>query len=189
MTAETPVTFSRVAADAADALELVLDRELTGYAEFTPQDALLLGDGAGGAGVFAFEDGVPTRVKHTGTGRGGDAALADLAVPGPLRVECFAGGDPPVPDADRFAVSPGTPAERLAGDAALADRTRRTAPDNWQRDDDDDDGGSEGDGESMDAVEAFLEDDEKIDAIRERAREEAAERAEEWGFGEELADE
>jgi hypothetical protein len=33
-------------------------------------------------------------------------------------------------------------------------------------------------------VEAFLEDDEKIDAIRERAREEATERADEWGFEE-----
>jgi hypothetical protein len=171
MTTDAPVTFSRVAANAAEALELVLDRELTGYAEFTPQDALLLDDG--GAGVLAFADGVPTHVKHAGTGRGGDAALADLAVPGPLRVECFAGGDPPVPETDQFAVSPGTPAERLAGDAALADRTRDAAPS--------DRAASE---ESMDAVEAFLDDDEKIDAIRERAREEATERAEEWGFEE-----
>lgn len=171
MTADAPVTFSRVAADAADALGLVLDRELTGYAEFTPQDALLLDDG--GVGVLAFTDGVPTHVKHAGTGRGGDAALADLAAPGPIRVECYAGGDPPVPETDQFGVSPGTPAERLAGDAALADRTRAAAPS--------DRAASE---ESMDAVEAFLEDDEKIDAIRERAREEATERAEEWGFEE-----
>jgi hypothetical protein len=166
-----PVSFSRVVADAAAALDLVLDRELTGYAEFTPQDALLLDDG--GAGVLAFEDGVPTHVKHSGSGRGGDAALADLAVPGPIRVECYAGGDPPVPETDQFAVAPGTPAERLAGDARLADRTRAAAPS----------GHTQG-GESMDAVEAFLEDDEKIDAIRERAREEASERAEEWGFEE-----
>jgi hypothetical protein len=167
-----PVSFSRVVADAAAALDLVLDRELTGHAEFTPQDALLLDDG--GAGVLAFEDGVPTHVKHSGSGRGGDAALADLAVPGPIRVECYAGGDPPVPETDQFAVAPGTPAERLAGDADLADRTRAAAPSNR----------AQSGGESMDAVEAFLEDDEKIDALRERAREEATERADEWGFGE-----
>ncbi|SEW08130.1 hypothetical protein [Halobacterium jilantaiense] len=167
----TPVSFSRVVEDAAAALGLALDRELTGYAEFTPQDALLLDDG--GAGVLAFEAGVPTHVKHSGSGRGGDAALGDLAVPGPLRVECYAGGDPPVPETEQFAVAPGTPAERLAGDADLADRTRAAAPAD----------GSQG-GESMDAVEAFLEDDEKIDALRERAREEATERASEWGFEE-----
>jgi hypothetical protein len=167
----TPVSFSRVVENAAAALELALDRELTGYAEFTPQDALLLDDD--GAGVLAFEAGVPTHVKHSGTGRGSDAALADLAVPGPLRVECYAGGDPPVPQTDQFAVAPGTPAERLAGDADLADRTRAAAPSD-----------SPSGGESMDAVEAFLEDDEKIDALRERAREEATERAEEWGFEE-----
>lgn len=173
-----PVTFARVVEDAATALALVLDRDLTGYAEFTPQDALLLDDD--GAGVLAFEDGVPTHVKHSGSGRGGDAALADLAVPGPLRVECYAGGDPPVPETDQFAVAPGTPAERLAGDSALADRTRAAAPSDRTQ---------TGAAESMDAVAAFLEDDEKIDALRERASEEATERADEWGFGDQLADE
>jgi len=41
--------------------------------------------------------------------------------------------------------------------------------------------------ENVDAVEAFLADEQKVEAIRERAREEAAERAEEWGF-EDLAE-
>jgi len=90
------LTFSRVVEDASEALSLALDRELSGHAVFTPQDALLLdGDGAG---VVAFADGVPTHVVHTGTDRGGSAALADLAEPGPLRVECYAGEDGPSPD-------------------------------------------------------------------------------------------
>lgn len=163
------LTFSRVVEDAAAALSLALDRELTGHAVLTPQDSLLLdGDGEG---VVAFEDGVPTHVVHTGTDRGGSAALADLAVPGPLRVECYAGEDGPVPRTDRHAVAPDTPADRLAGDDDLAARTRAAAD-------------VEAATEDVDAVEAFLADEQKVEAIRERAREEAAERAAEWGFEE-----
>jgi hypothetical protein len=166
------VTFARVVDDAAAALSVVLDRELSGYAVFEPQDALLLD---GGACVLAFTDGVPTHAKHAGSGRGGDAALADLAAPGPLRVECHVGEDGRVPRSDEYAVAPATPAERLAGDSDLAERTRRAAPDRGAGDD-------PAEGGSLDAVEAFLNDEEKIEAIRERAREEAAERADEWGF-------
>ncbi|MFC3478317.1 hypothetical protein [Halobacterium litoreum] len=167
------LTFARVVADPADALSLALDRELTGYAVFTPQDALLFDED--GAGVVAFDDGVPTHVEHTGTGRGGASALADFAAPGPLRVECYAGEDGPVPRTERCSVAPDTPAARLAGDDALAERTREAADVDAPTDD-------------VDAVEAFLADEQKVEAIRERAREEAAERAEEWGF-EEFADE
>lgn len=166
------LTFARVVEDAAAALALALDRELTGHAVLTPQDALLLD--ADGAGVVAFDDGVPTHVRHTDTDRGGAAALADLAVPGPLRVECYAGDDGDVPQTERHAVAPGTPAERLAGDEALAERTRSVAGVA--------DTGN-GSADDLDAVEAFLADEEKVEAIRERAREEAAQRAEEWGFG------
>lgn len=174
----TDLTFARTVADPAAALALVLDRELTGHAVFTPQDSLLLD--ADGAGVLAFVDGVPTHVKHTGSGRAGAAALADVAVPGPLRVECYAGEDGPVPRSDEYAVAPGTPAERLAGDSTLAERTRAVAPPEVGAE-----AASGGEG-SMDAVEAFLADEEKIEAIRERAREEAEERAEEWGLDVEL---
>jgi hypothetical protein len=167
------LTFARVVDDAAAALALALDRELTGHAVLTPQDALLLD--ADGAGVVAFEDGVPTHVRHTGTERGGATALADLAVPGPLRVECYTGDSGPVPRTDRHAVAPGMPAERLAGDGELADRTRSIAD---VADDEHESGGD------LDAVEAFLADEEKVEAIQERAREEAAQRAEEWGFEE-----
>lgn len=167
------LTFARVVDDAAAALELVLDRELTGYAEFTPQDALLLD--ADGEGVVVFDGGVPTHVEHTGSGRGGSAALADLAVPGPLRVECYAGDDGPVPRTDRYAVAPGTPAEQLAGDGDLAARTRDAA--------DVDAGAETADAtDDLDAVEAFLADEEKVEAIKDRAAAEAERRADEWGF-------
>lgn len=169
----TELTFARVVDDAAAALSLALDRELTGHAVFTPQDALLLDDG--GEGVVAFTDGVPTHVRHTGTDRGGDAALADLATTGPLRVECYAGDDGDVARTAQYAVAPGTPAERLAGDDDLADRTRDAARAAGIADAD----ASAGD---LDAVEAFLADEQKVEAIRDRAREEARERAEEWGF-------
>lgn len=168
----TELTFARVVDDAAAALDLALDRELTGHAILTPQEALLLdGDGEG---VVAFTDGVPTHVHHTATGRGGSAALADLAPTGPLRVACYAGDDGGVPRTDQYAVAPGTPAERLAGDDDLAERTRAAAREAGIASTD-----SAGD---LDAVEAFLADEEKVEAIRDRAREEARERAEEWGF-------
>jgi len=171
---------SRVESDPAAPLATALDRELTGYAVFEPQDALLLD--ADGAGVVGFEDGVPRFAFHTGTGRGGSNALADLAAPGPYDVDLreLPAAELPEADAD-FRVPPGMPADRLAGDPELAERTREAAPAEWQV------GGEKGgeDG-SLDAVEAFLEDEEKIDAIRDRAREEAKERAEEWGLDEEL---
>jgi hypothetical protein len=183
---EGPLVRSRVEPDAATPLATALDRELTGYAVLEPQDALLLdGDGAG---VLVFEDGVPRLAYHTGTGRGGSNALADLAAPGPYNVELreLSGDELPT---DGFAgrassdlrVPPGMPADRLAGDPQLAERTRNVAPAEWE------DGGERADeGGSLDAVEAFLADEEKIDAIRDRAREEARERAEQWGLDGEL---
>jgi hypothetical protein len=171
---------SRVEPDAAAPLDTALDRELTGYAVLEPQDALLLdGDGVG---VLAFEDGVPRLAYHTGTGRGGSEALADLAAPGPLDVELreLPAAELPEGDGD-IRVPPDMPADRLAGDPQLAERTREVAPAEWLEGSEE---GSESD--SLDAVEAFLEDEEKIDAIRDRAREEAKERAEQWGLDGEL---
>ena len=177
---------SRVESDPAAPLSTALDRELTGYAVLEPQDALLLdGDGAG---VLAFEEGVPRFAYHTGTDRGGPSALADLAVPGPYSVELRELPDLPTEalakserDRSELRVPPGMPADRLAGDPDLAERTRTAAPPEWRED-----GESGGEGGSLDAVEAFLEDEEKIAAIRDRAREEARERAERWGLDEEL---
>jgi len=167
---------SRVVSDPREPLAEVLDRALTGYAVFESQDSLLLdGDGRG---VVTFTGGVPVVAYHTGTDRGGPPALADLAVPGPYHVSVFeldAAELATVHEVDELAVPPGMPAERLAGDPALADSTRRSAPAERT-------GGPSETHEDHGAVEAFLEDEEKIAAIREQARKEAKERAAEWGF-------
>lgn len=190
---------SRVESDPAAPLSAALDRGLTGYALIEPQDALLLDEE--GSGVVVFEKGVPRFAYHTGTGRGGPAALADLAVPGPYDVTLRETEETLVDlavlaSADRsdLRVPPGQVADRLAGDPDLAERTRGVAPPTWDapeggggdaddRSDDDFGGASDA---SPSAVEEFLEDEEKIDAIRKQAREEARERAEEWGLDGEL---
>ena len=166
---------SRVVTDPRDTLADVLDRELTGYAVFESQDSLLLD--ADGRGVVTFEYGVPVVAYHTGTDRGVPPALADLAVPGPYHVSVFeldAEALATVHEAEDLRVPPGMPAERLAGDPALAASTRRGAPDDRTAPEDDGD---------HSAVAAFLEDEEKIDAIQRQAREEAQQRAAEWGLG------
>lgn len=181
---------SRVVEDPGRALRSALDRTLTGYALFEPQDTLLLD--AEDTGVIAFDDGIPVAAAHAGTGRGGPPALADLALPGPYSVELHALDPAEVQDVAADAdlrVPPGMPAERLAGDPDLADRTRRAAP--VERDRDPATGSTPGgDRETSvaddatradgDAVAAFLDDEEKIDAIRQDAREQARQRAAEW---------
>lgn len=170
------LVHSRVVEEPGAALAVALDRGVTGYATLEPQRALLLDDA--GRGVVALRDGVPTLAVHTGSGRGGPAALADLAEPGPYSVELYEADPADLPDAtaDRR-VPPGMPAERLAGDPDLAARTRRAAPA--------DAAGPDG----ASAVEAFLDDEAKIERIRREAREEAERRAAEWGLAEQLADE
>jgi hypothetical protein len=169
---------SRVVSDPGVALASALDRELTGYAIFEPQDALLLDEGT--AGVVTFDDGVPVLAYNTETDRGGADALADLAVPGPYSVELYEVEAEALADAHdtpELRVAPDVPADRLAGDHALAERTREVAPDDRLDAD-----------EPTSSVEAFLADEEKIDAIREQAREEARARAEEWGLSPALDD-
>lgn len=168
----------RVVEDLGTPLANALDAELTGYATLESQDALLLS--AEGLGVVTFEAGVPVVAYHTGTDEGGPAALAAVAGGGPYRLELFE-LDPadlaPIHDAADLLVPPGMPAERLAGDPALADHTLEAAPAERRRAAPDPD-----ESDRQGAVEAFLADEEKIEAIRERAREEAERRAEEWGF-------
>jgi hypothetical protein len=183
---------SRVVEDPRTVLVDALDRELTGYAVFEPQDAILLE--ASGRGVVTFRRGVPVVAYHTGTDRAGPPALADLAAEGPYRIRLFALAPADletVHDRSTFRVPPGMAAERLAGDPALADRTRAAAPlDRLDGATESAGGAAEsetGDADGVDerqpgAVEAFLDDAEKIEAIREQARAEAAERADEWGF-------
>jgi len=169
---------SRVVSDPGTALEDALDCRLTGYAVLEPQDTVLLaGDDRG---VLTFEDGVPVLAYHTDTDRGGPAALGDLAVPGPYRLQLVslpAATVTELHETRELVVPPGMPAERLAGDQALAERARRLAPADRARMTEDDGGHR-----STSAVEAFLDDEEKIEAIREQAREEARERAQAWGL-------
>lgn len=164
-------TFDRVVTELVDPLAVALERELTGYAEIVPQAALLLEES--GSGVLWLEDGIPTRASHTGTGATGTEVLADLAATGPYRVRLVAlpaddlGARP-----EGASLPPDAPAKRLAGDEALATRTRKRAGIDPGRSADD----------GLDAVEAFLEDEEKIRTIRDRARSEAKRKAAEWGF-------
>jgi len=166
----------RVVTDLATPLSDALERSLTGYVRLESGDALLLD--ADGVGVLTFRDGVPVVAYHTGTDRGGSAALADIAVAGPSRVELYRlDGESlaEIHDATELRVPPGLPAERLTGDAELAERTRESAPASRR------DALSE-QREDVAAVEAFLEDEERIADIRQRARDQAAARATEWGF-------
>jgi len=166
---------ARVVTDLAAPLEDALDRRLDGYAVLSSRETLLAdGDDRG---VVTFEDGVPQLAYHADTDRGGPPALADIGA-GPHRLELFRldAAHLEVPHTtDELRVPPGMPAERLAGDPALADRTRRVA---------DDAGGAEDEG----ALAAFLEDEAAIEDIRETARTEAQRRAEEWDFADALRD-
>lgn len=172
---EGDLVRSRVVADPGVALSTALDRRLTGYAVLRPQDALLLGGDR--RAVLTFDDGIPVLAYDGASDRGGVDALGDLAVPGPYRVELYEVPSDALAtahDTPELRVPPERPAEELAADAELAERTRALAP--ADRDDDTD----------RTAVEAFLADEEKIDAIREEAREEAERRAAEWGFTEQF---
>lgn len=162
----------RVVEGIGTVLSTALDAGLTGYALLESQDALLLD--ADGVGVLTFEDGVPVVAYHTGTGSAGPDALADIAVAGPYRLELYAldaDALADVHDSTGLAVSPELPAERLAGDPELAEQTLQATPESREVDD----GGDN-------PVEAFLDDEEKIETIQQRAREQARDRAEEWGF-------
>jgi hypothetical protein len=175
---------SRVVSDPRTALMSALERGVTGYGVFEPQGSLLLDEA--GEGVLTFEAGVPVVAYHTGTDRGGPHALADLAASGPYRLELFslaAADMAAVHDLDALRVPPGMPAKRLAGDQVLADRTRAVAPQSvLDRLDGSEEVATGDSGGDRGAVSAFLDDEAKIEAIREQARTEAEERAEQWGF-------
>lgn len=169
---------SRVVEGPGAALSVALDQELTGYAVLSPQETLLLG--ADERGVLTFEAGIPVGAYHTGTDRGGPEALGDLAVPGPYQCDLYEAAVAelaPAHEADSLRVPPGLPAERLAGDPTLAERTRVAAPADRLVEQ-----------APASAVAAFLDDEEKIRAIREQARAEAKRRAAEWDLEDQLED-
>lgn len=167
---------SRVVSDAGETLAAVLDRELTGYAVFEPQGSLL--GGGDDATVLTFEEGIPVLAYDAATDRGGPDALDALDAAGPYRVELYelAAGDVAAAHRDETCrVPPARPADRVAADAELADRTRAAAPDHRRADE-------------RSSVEEFLADADRIDAIREEARREAQSRAAEWGLTDQLDD-
>lgn len=178
MIPEGSLWTSRVVDDPGEALADALDARLTGYAVVEPADALLLANGT--RGVITFEAGVPVLAFERGGDRRGDAAVRGLSTPGPTRVELY---DLPADDlsaahddaVDAARVPPGVPAERLARDPRLAERTREVAPGERVR-------------EETDALESFLADEERVMEIRAEARAEARRRAAEWGLTDELDD-
>lgn len=165
---EGQTQFDRVVMTLEAPLREALETELRGYGEIVPQ-AGLLGDEAGHC-VLWFDGGIPVGATHTGTGRTDSAAVADIAETGPYRVKLVETADQvQIRDGD---LSPAVPAEEVLGDAELARRTRELAvPEE-----------TAASGTELDAVEAFLADEEKIEAIQQRAAMEARKRAEEWGF-------
>lgn len=170
------LVHARVVSDLGVVLERALDDSITGVGTVEPQDALLLD--ADGRGELAFDDGVPVAARHTETGRTGREALAELSVPGPCRVELYeARSLPAFADDAGASVPPALPAELLASDPELANRVRSVASERGA-----------GGGPDADALDAFLEDEERIAAIQREARREAAARAKEWGLEDALAD-
>ncbi|WP_435344793.1 hypothetical protein [Haloarchaeobius sp. HRN-SO-5] len=172
---------SRTADTPAGALADALANRRTGYLVLEPADTVL--GGTDGAGVLTLDDGVPVLAYHTGTDRGGPSALADLVTPGPVSVDTYAvaaGALDPVHALDEMTIPPASPAEQLADDPDLAARTRDVAPEDRLT-------GDDADG-TLDPVEAFLADEDRLDAIREQARAEAERKADAWGLSDALVD-
>lgn len=176
---EGELVRSRVVDDVAVPLERALEDGFTGYAVLEPGGSLLLAEEA--AGLLTFVDGVPVVAYCETTDEGGVDALAALAGPGPYAVERYELPErvlEPVHETPSFRVQPGAPAEELAGDPTLAERTRERAPAERRADE----------ATSASAVEAFLQDEERIAEIQQEARAEAKERAAEWGLDDQLTD-
>jgi hypothetical protein len=163
-----------------DSVETVLadalDRELTGYARLEPQETLLLS--ADRAGVLTFEEGIPAAAYHTNPDATGADALTEVASRGPYRLGLYAltGSELDALHGEGAARVPaGLPAEILGGNQQLIERTRAHAP--AERVDDMTPAQS-----GLDAVEAFLEDEGRIEDIQTQAQSEAASRADDWNF-------
>jgi hypothetical protein len=153
-----------------------LDRELTGYARLEPQETLLLS--ADRAGVITFTGGIPVAAYHTSPETAGVVALTEIASSGPYRLELYAldaSALDRLHDDESVRVSPCRPAQLLSGEEELIERTRDRAPtERINRDEPEQHG--------LDAVEAFLDDENQIETIRSRAQSEARSRADDWNL-------
>ncbi len=168
---------SRTDADAGETLAGVLDRRLTGYVVFEPQGSILRGGDE--RAVLTFENGVPVLAYHAPSDAGGTDALAALSG-GVFHAESYELSAEALAAAhrvDALRVPPTAPADRLADDDALIERTRAAAPDDRL-----------GDEPDASAVAEFLADADRIEEIRQEARAEAEERAAEWGLTDHLDD-
>lgn len=169
---------SHAADDAAAVLRTALDEELTGYAIFEPQDALLLGGTT--RGTVMFEDGVPALACSTECEVGSRDGLEGFAVTGPTRAAVHTVDVTELMDAhevEAFRVPSDGPARVLVGDERLATKILDAAPVMHRE-------------ESRDqsAIEAFLVDTGVIEEIRSEVREEARAKVSEWGLDDVLAD-
>jgi hypothetical protein len=156
---------SRVVTSLSPVLSEVLERRLDGYAVLSTP----LGEDDD-SGVVTFEGGVATLVYHAGTDRGGPPAIADLGTP-PFHLELYelAADALDLPHRNEtLSVSPGALAERLADDEELAAEIRTAATG--------EDAATHAD------LETFLDDEAAVEDVRRAAREDAIERADEWGF-------
>jgi len=165
----------RVVPDLGEPLADALEWAMTGYLRIE-SDGLLLD--RGGATILTFESGLPVAAAHTSHDSTGADALADAAVEGLYRLELRelpAEALPEFHDSDRARIPPVLPAQQFAGGSDLVARTRDAAPESRL-------GETAADEPGLAAVESFLENTDAISAIRDRARSEAHERADEWGF-------
>lgn len=172
---------SQMVTDYGQVLSDLLDDELTGYSRIESGDSVVFE--TDGAGILTFESGVPVAAYHTADGMTGEAALEELSKIGPFYIEVYtveATVLSSVHETAAVRVPPERPAEQLAGDPALAERTRAAASsDQLSR-------GRETDGE---ALLAFLNDEDRIEEIRQEAKEQAKQRAEQWNLHTELTEE
>jgi hypothetical protein len=170
---------ARTVPDLSDPLSQVLSDRLTGYLRVESGGAILLGDAT--RGVLTLADGVPVLAYAVGDDAAGGDALAALAGPGPARVETYRVADGSLASLHDRArhedcrVPPDAPARQLADDPELAERTRERAP-------------AERRDRADDSLASFLDDEERVAAIKTEARAEARQRAEEWGLGDELVE-
>lgn len=169
---------SRTDADIAETLVSALDRSLTGYIVFEPQQSILAGDDD--RAVITFEQGVPMAAYHTDNDVVGSQAIDALSDSGTPHVDVYTLPATALMSihrdvTDTFAIAPTAPARRLTDNATLVERTRNAAPQTRVTGTD-----------TQTAVEAFLADTDQIESIKQEARAEAAARAAEWGFTDQL---
>lgn len=157
-------------------LDGALDQNVTGYARLEPQETLLLD--ADRTGIITFDDGVPVAAYHVEPNATGPDALTEIASSGPYRLGLYALDGTAlerIHTDESVRVPPVLPARVLSGDQKLIDRTQNQAPTERV-------GANHDKQNGLAAVEQFLDDKSRIEAIRDRAQSEAESRADDWNL-------